>query len=161
MRNEIIASINEKIASYSEEISRLSTQISIAQDELHKLMEDESVSLESILAYKQDVFSASDAEERIKEINEEIESLENQLEISNSTSVSKKEQRSALIESILCEMNKFYKKIDPNGNLVFEDIFTKRDEVYSGSEATVFHLSRLYAFAKTLKHTNPIIVDSF
>lgn len=161
MRNEIIASINEKIATYSEEINRLSAQISSEQDDLQALMEDEAVSLESILAYKQDVFDASDAETRIKEIDAEEEMLKNQLEISTSSSASKKEQQKTLLYSILCEMNNFYKEIDPDGNLNFEDLFTKRDEVYSGSEATVFHLSRLFALCKVLQHSYPIIVDSF
>lgn len=161
MRNEIIASINEKIASYSEEISRLSSQISSEQDEIQALMEDEVVSLESILAYKNDVFDASDAETRIKEIDAEVEILKNQLEISKSSSTSKKEQQKSLLDSILCEMNSFYKEIDPDGNLKFEGLFTKRDEVYSGSEATVFHLSRLFALCKVLQHSYPIVVDSF
>lgn len=75
MRNEIIASINEKIEAYNEEINKLASQISSAQDELQALMNDESISLESIVAYKQDVFNASDAEAKIKEIDLETESL--------------------------------------------------------------------------------------
>lgn len=58
-------------------------------------------------------------------------------------------------------MNSVYEKIDPNGNLHFDDLFTKRDEVYSGSEATIFHLSRLLALCKVLDHSYPIVVDSF
>lgn len=41
------------------------------------------------------------------------------------------------------------------------DIFTARDKIYSGSEATEFHLAKMYAFAKVLQHEYPIIVDSF
>ncbi len=161
MRNEIIASINEKIESYNEEINKLMVQISTAQDELQTLMEDESISLEAIVAYKQDIFSASDAETKIKEIDSEIEDLKNQLKISSGTTQSKKEQQLAVLATILKEMNSVYKTIDPNGNLYFDDLFTKKDEVYSGSEATIFHLTRLYALSKILKHDFPIVVDSF
>lgn len=58
-------------------------------------------------------------------------------------------------------MNEAYKKIDPNGNLQFTDIFTKRDEVFSGSEETVFHIVKLFALLSILNHNCPIIIDSF
>lgn len=161
MRNEIIASINEKIETYTEEIDKLASQISSAQDELHELMNDDSISLEAIVAYKQDIFSASDAETKIKEIDLETENLKNQLKISAGTTQSKKEQQIAILTDILNEMNAIYKAIDPNGNLHFDDLFTKKDEVYSGSEATIFHLSRIYALSKVLNHNYPIVVDSF
>lgn len=161
MRNEIIASINEKIEAYNEEINKLATQISLAQDELQTLMQDESVSLESIVAYKQEVFNATDAEMRINEIDMMIEELKNKLIVNKNSSQSKEDQQKIIITSILNEMNNVYKKIDPNGNLYFDDLFTKKDEVYSGSEATIFHLSKLYALRTVLNHNYPIIVDSF
>lgn len=161
MRNEIIASINEKIEAYTEEINKLASQISTAQDELQALMSDEAISLEAIVAYKQDIFSASNAEAKIKEIDLETETLKNQLKISTGTTQSKKEQQLAILIAILNEMNAVYDAIDPNGNLHFDDLFTKKDEVYSGSEATIFHLSRLYALSKVLNHNYPIVVDSF
>lgn len=58
-------------------------------------------------------------------------------------------------------MNKFYKSIDSTSDIIYNDIFTTRDKIYSGSEATEFHLARMYAFAKVLKHRFPIIIDSF
>lgn len=161
MRNEIIASINEKNEAYTEEINKLASQINTAQYELQTLMNDEAISLEAIVAYKQDIFSASDAEVKIKEIDLETENLKNQLKISAGTTQSKKEQQLAILIAILNEMNVVYEAIDPNGNLHFDDLFTKKDEVYSGSEATIFHLSRLYALSKVLNHNYPIVVDSF
>ena len=161
MRNEIIASINEKKEAYTEEINKLASQINTAQDELQTLMNDEAISLEAIVAYKQDIISASDAEVKIKEIDLETENLKNQLKISAGTTQSKKEQQLAILIAILNEMNVVYEAIDPNGNLHFDDLFTKKDEVYSGSEATIFHLSRLYALSKVLNHNYPIVVDSF
>lgn len=83
MRNEIIFSISEKIASYAEEIQRLSVEICVEQEKLQSLMDDETVSLESIVAYKKDIFSASDAESRINEIENEIETLKVSLLLMN------------------------------------------------------------------------------
>ena len=40
-------------------------------------------------------------------------------------------------------------------------IFLQKTEIFSGSEATEFHLSKMYVLAKVLQHPYPIIVDSF
>lgn len=58
-------------------------------------------------------------------------------------------------------MNEFYRQIDPNGNIVYTSLFTQRNEVYSGSEATIFHLVKLFALQFVLRHNFPIIIDSF
>ena len=58
-------------------------------------------------------------------------------------------------------MNTFYEKVDPHGTLVFDDLFSKRKSVYSGSEETEFYLSKLYAIAKALGHNYPIMMDYF
>lgn len=58
-------------------------------------------------------------------------------------------------------MNELYHQIDPDGNLTYTSLFTQRNEVYSGSEATVFHLVKLFALQQVLRHNFPIIVDSF
>ena len=58
-------------------------------------------------------------------------------------------------------MNELYRQIDPDGNLTYTSLFTQRNEVYSGSEATVFHLVKLLALQQIMKHDCPIIVDSF
>lgn len=161
MRNEIIHSISEKIAAYTEEIQHLSTEICAEQEKLQKLMSDEEVSLESIVAFKKDIFSASDAESRIKEIEREIMSLKNQLVANENSSQETKEQRVALLAAVLRKMNELYSQIDPDGNIVYTSLFTQRNEVYSGSEATVFHLAKLFALQQVLRHDFPIVVDSF
>lgn len=161
MRTEIINSISEKIKAYAEEIQRLSADICAEQERLQTLMDDEAVSLESIVAYKKDIFSASDAEIRIKEIESEIASLKSQLIANESSSQEAKEQRVTLLSEILRKMNELYRQIDPDGNLTYTSLFAQRNEVYSGSEATVFHLVKLLALQQIMKHDCPIIVDSF
>lgn len=77
------------------------------------------------------------------------------------TTQAKKQKQDELVNAILEEMKTAYEQIDPTGNLTFDDLFTKRDEVYSGSESTIFLLSKLYAFCAVLQHNYPIVVDSF
>ncbi len=161
MRNEIIHSISEKIAAYIEEIERISAEICTEQERLQSLMEDDSVSLESIVAYKKDIFSASDAENRIKEIESEIALLKSQLVANENASHETQVQRVALMSEILRKMNELYRKIDPDGNITYNSLFTQRNEVYSGSEATVFHLVKLFALQSIIRHNYPIVIDSF
>ena len=161
MRAEIIASIQDKIATYIEEIDRLSSEISASQDELQHLMDDEEVSLEAIVAFKSEIFSASEAESRIKEIDARIAKLNTRLKLAADESQSKKERQDAILNAIIQCMNDTYHKIDPTGNLQFCDLFTKRDEVFSGSEATIFHIVKLYAIKMVLDHPYPIVIDSF
>ena len=87
--------------------------------------------------------------------------LQSKLSISESSTEKNKIKRQTELTNILLEMNCFYKEIDPNGNLVFESLFTKKDEVFSGSEATIFHIVKMYALQKVLAHDWPIIIDSF
>ncbi len=72
-----------------------------------------------------------------------------------------REEKSKLLGEILEEMTKIYKVVDPNGNLFFDDLFTKKDATFSGSEEQEYYFSRLIALNNVLKHDFPIIVDSF
>ena len=161
MRTEIINSIHEKIKAYTEEIEKYDDLIAKEQEKLHILMSDEEVTLEALLELKEQIFSASDAEKRILEIERKIGILQSKLSISESSTEKNKIKRQTELTNILHEMNCFYKEIDPNGNLVFESLFTKKDEVFSGSEATIFHIVKMYALQKVLAHDWPIIIDSF
>lgn len=58
-------------------------------------------------------------------------------------------------------MNELYKEVDPTGTIVFNDLFSKKNSVYSGCEETEFYLAKLYALAKGLDHSYPIIMDYF
>ena len=53
------------------------------------------------------------------------------------------------------------KQIDIESEKEYEDIFTKRGTVVSGSEETVFYVSKLLASVEMTGHDCPIIMDSF
>lgn len=161
MRKQIITSIKEKVSAYVEEIQKLTAQINQQQVVLQELLAEEDVSLETLVAYKSQVMDASDAEKRINEIVLEIKELETKITITESGVTNQKEQQETLKQSILNVMYDFYKLVDPNGNLTFTDLFSKSGVVFSGSDATMFYLAKMYAFAKILNHTFPIIIDSF
>lgn len=45
--------------------------------------------------------------------------------------------------------------------ILYSSLFTQRNEVYSGSEATIFHVVKLFALQFVLRHSFPIVIDSF
>ena len=161
MRTEIITSINAKISSYSEEIEKFAISITKEQETLRDLMEDEDVSLESIVSYKREIFNAKDAEMKIKELDAQISELKNSLKSNNTFTSEQKERQGTFLDAVVDLMRKTYENIDPTSNSVVDSLFTKRDEIFSGSEATIFHLSRLFAMQINLVHNFPIVVDSF
>lgn len=161
MRREILKSINEKIKSLDEEMQKYDYLINEQQAKLSSLMNDETITIESIIEYKEDFTSSSDAEQQILKIEEEINELNSKIKLSNFSTSENKFNRNKLMETILDEMNVFYKTIDPNGNLVFDNLFTKKNQIFSGSEATIFHIVKMYAIQKALNHNWPIVIDSF
>ena len=58
-------------------------------------------------------------------------------------------------------MNEIKHLIDTESDKDYEDIFTKRGSVVSGSEETVYYISRLISVAELSRHECPIIMDSF
>lgn len=161
MRNNILNSINDKISSYNEEIEKFDVAINKEQEKLRLLMDEEEITLEALVELKEQIFSATDAEKRIIEIDDQVKELQSNLIVSENSTEGTKNKREAILSSIIDEMNELYKSIDSNGNLVFEGLFTKRDETFSGSEATIFHLVKIYAMQKVLEHDWPVVVDSF
>ena len=74
------------------------------------------------------------------------------MSVSETSSEETKNKREDAINVILREMNALYKDIAPNGNLVFEGLFTKKDEVFSGSGATIFDVIKMFALQKVLEN---------
>jgi hypothetical protein len=161
IRSQIISSIKDKIASYLEEIDRTTVEINNCQEEMESLLSSEEISLEALIAFKQDVYNASDAENRIKEIDVKIKCWDDSINVSQNISDQLVKKQQKLVEDIITSMNHTYKQIDPLGNLVFNSLFTKKNQVFSGSEATEFHLVKLFSLAKVLKYKLPLVVDSF
>lgn len=161
MRNEIIDSINDKIEAYNEEIQKLTSEIISEQELLQNVLSDNDISLETIVAYKEEISRSSNAEDKIRDIESKISDLEDQISSSDKESKNKKEEQDSLIYSISSLIRETYFTIDPSSNAIIEGLFTKQDKVLSGSEATVFHIAKLYALQKCTEHSFPIIIDSF
>lgn len=161
VRNQIINSINEKIGSYSEELDKLTVEINYYQTQVQEMLVDDAISLESIVLYKQEMMGSLGIDEKIEILEGEIVAISDSLKANYNSSEDISKQQNKLISKIIDEMNLAYKEIDPIGTLTFDNIFTKKSEIFSGSEATEFHLVKMYGLAKVLEHSYPIIIDSF
>jgi len=161
MRKQILESIKEKVDIYSEEITRLTSEINMCQKELDACISAEDIPLDALLIMSQELTDSKDADERLKEIDADLNGLNEQLETKDAISKDVMKRQQSLLESIVSEMNRFYKSVDLDGKDEYKDIFTIRGKTYSGSEATEFHMSKMFAFQKKLNHKYPIVIDSF
>ncbi|CAK7002319.1 hypothetical protein [Tissierella sp.] len=161
IRNNILESISEKIDMYSEEVDILTEEINKKQKELKVSLEIDEVSIEALLIMKKEMDGTEEADKRIIKIEKELKELQLKLDENEVSLNDNEDKRNKLIKDIVEKLNDFNKFIDHTKKEAYDDIFTKRSEIYSGSEATEFQLARLYAFQKILNHNKPIIVDSF
>lgn len=161
MRRNITESIQDKIDAYQEEIDNCTAQINSLQRQLQKLLREEEIDLESILMYKNGVAEITDADTRIAEIDKEIKLLKADQKAKKQKSEVDQEKRDELRACLIATMNSFYKEVDPDGSLIFTDLFSKKGSTYSGCEETEFYLSKLYAMATILGHHYPVMMDFF
>lgn len=161
IRNDILESINDKVNSFEDEIIKTDIMIKEIQLTLSELMTDEDVSLENLMYYKNDITSVHELNISIANLDEKINEIKSELSLIKKSSLDLKKNQDKIINKILIEMMNIYKSIDPTGELVFDSLFTKRDENYSGSEGSEFYLSKIYSIAKIFKLDMPIIVDAF
>ena len=161
IRKNILTSIETRIETNKEEIIKLDVEIKKKQEELNILLQEDDVSLESLLLYKSELINTSNVDTRIEEIDKNIANYKNTMASVKLKQKGNVTSKKDILNRILSEMNKFYKEIDPEGNLTFDQLFTIRNEVYSGSEEVEFYLSKLYAFARILNHSFPIVMDAF
>lgn len=161
MRKQITESIQERIKAFTEEISRCDYDIERLQVELNDLMSDENVTIENIVAFKSGYKDAAEIENSISEIDIEIQRLTGKLETGATVTDEAKKKRQELFDKILQKMNEVAKIIDPERTFEYQDLFTKRGSVVSGSEETIFYIARTIALACLTNHPCPIVMDSF
>lgn len=161
MRKHIIDSINEKIANFSEDISRYDAEIEKYQIELRCVLKEDDVTIENIVAFKSGITSIEEIDIAIKEIDNEIAELQGKLDTGAKISEEAKKKRQEFFKKIIENMNAISNIIEGTTDKKYNDIFTKRGVVMSGSEETVFYISKLLAAANTIKHEYPIVMDSF
>lgn len=157
MRNNILNSISYKIKSYKEEIEEINNTITDCQSKLDEFFKEEDISIDRLLIMVRENLINKQEDNNLIQVEENIEELKEQLKKLKETNINENE----VLDDIVRNMNYFYSKVNLNDKLMYGDIFTKKDKIYSGSESTEFHLARMFSIAKVLRHNYPIIIDSF
>lgn len=154
-------SIKEKIVNFSEDISRYDAEINKYQIELNRVMEEDDVTIENIVAFKSGFTSIEEIDSVITEIDNQITKLQGELDSGAKISEEAKKKRQKFFQKFIEDMNTISNVIEGTTDKKYNDIFTKRGAVISGSEETVFYISKLLATVRAIKHECPIIMDSF
>lgn len=161
VRSQIINSIESQIQICRDTIRELSVELASSQDELKTLLRDTPDNLKKSLLYSEIINTDIDYDNELYKLTNLLESLQDRkLEIENSDLKNSKIVNE-IKQTIVKNMNNLYKKIDPEGKLIFDDIFTKKDTTYSGSDEQVYYFCRLISLNDLLQHSYPIINDSF
>ena len=161
VRKQVLSSIAYQISKKEEIIREYSHQLQQLQDELKKILQEVPVELHRILLYSEMILSEIDYDNKLKELCEQLEELQaNHKNISDSEKEAKQKCKE-MKEDIVSRMNKLYREVDPKGRTFFDDIFTKRDETYSGSEEQEYYYSRVLAINDYFNHSYPLLIDCY
>lgn len=161
MRGQIIASIEERISAYTEEISKCDYEIDTLQKRIDEVMHNEDVTIENILAYKNSFSNAEEIERLIAQLDVQIKAFKEKIKSGIQQTVESKQARDDFYKNVIKRMNEIKHLIDTENDQDYEDIFTKKGSVVSGSEETVYYISRLISVLELTNHKCPLIMDSF
>ena len=78
-------------------------------------METEDIPIEALLVIRQEMEGARNADDRIKEIDTEVQELSGQLEMKSAISEDIEKKIKNLLNGIINTMNGFYSKVDSAG----------------------------------------------
>jgi hypothetical protein len=161
VRREIVASIQSQISKKSDALAEYGNEISRLQLELQEKIYSIPTEIADILISREAILSERDTDQKISELNDEINSIDQLLEQQESIEWQLNENVNKKISEIVDEMRKLYAEIDEVESSSIEGLFTKHNENFSGSEEQIFYFSKLVAIAKHLKIPFPLIVDCF
>lgn len=161
VRQNILESIRNNIRLKSEIIREFNNEINKEQEQIYKLLETISPDEKNYILFQDEILNSRNVDLVVLELQNQLSEIENKLRNNEITKVSNKELQKEVLSSILEEMKRYYLTVDSLGLLKFEDLFTKNGETYSGSEGQEYYFCKLMALNNVLKHTFPILIDSF
>ena len=124
-------------------------------------MEEDDVTIENILVFKLGFTSVEEIDSSIQKIDNKITELQGELDTGAKISEEVKKARQEFYQKFVEDMNEISNVIEGHTYKKYNDIFTKRGVVISGSEETVFYIFKLLAIVNAIKHECPIVIDSF
>lgn len=161
VRKQVISAIQYQIAQKEEIIYELSIDINNLQNKTKSILNETPEEIRKLLLYTDDLLQNDELDEKLHTLMIELDSLKNSKKITNSKDEKANKKKLEMLKLITQKMNSYYRKIDPKGNLMFDDIFTKKQVTFSGSEGQEYYFCRILAINEYFNHDFPIIIDSF
>lgn len=161
VRQSILRAIDEKISLKNDLVEECTRNINLEQDRLQKLLEDTPNDAGHYILFREEILDSRVIDIRIASAQRELDEIKMQIEAASISWQWWKEEQKNIREEILLRMSHYYKRIDPDGVLRFDNIFTKADETYSWSEGQEYYFCKLVALSEVTAHEFPIVIDSF
>ncbi|MDG3338665.1 hypothetical protein [Streptococcus suis] len=161
VRKHVLNSIDFQISMSKNEVTELNEELNKIQDELKTLLMDTPNDFRKSLLYSEIIKTDMNYDDKLLELDRKLHSLQFDKSIIEQKGLTNRDGIKSIKENVVAKMNTLYKVIDPDGKLVFDDLFTKKEATYSGSDGQVYYFCRLISLNNLLKHTYPIINDSF
>lgn len=161
VRNEIMESIEKQIKVEENLTEEYSLNIEVWQRKFDERQRSMGVELKNLMLYSEEILSSKECGDKIVELLTEITELEKNKNVISEKNQEAIRQNKIMIEKILSIMNNKLKELDPISSIIFDDLFTKSNVTYSGSEEQEFYYCKLLALNEYFQHKFPLIVDSF
>lgn len=161
VRNQIENSIKEKILQKSQASDELSSSKFKLNQKLEDLLISKPQDISDFLLFKREIENTKETNTIIDKENKEIESVKKQIDEIEEKENKRKDELKKLYENLLYHMREEVRKLDSNSAAFVDDLFTKNNENFSGSEEQIFYFAKLYILVTLLKLPFPIIVDCF
>ncbi|MBD3892229.1 MULTISPECIES: hypothetical protein [Flavobacteriaceae] len=161
VRQNILKSIQESISMKKEIVQEFNSEINKEQSQIQKLLKTSTPDVKNYILFQDEIIDSKDIDKIVSELQKQLEEVQKKINNNESKIVSNKDLQKLIMESVISEMMRYYKIIDKDGLLDFEDLFTKSGETYSGSEEQEYYFCKILALNKVLNIEFPIIIDSF
>jgi hypothetical protein len=161
VRNNILKSIKENIIIKSEIVEEFNSEISKEQEFINKFLNSTTPDERNYILFKDDIIDSKEVDKLVSNFQKELAEIDRKIKNNERKISSDKDKQREILNNILSEMKKLYTKVDKEGLLKFEDLFTKTGVTYSGSEGQEYYFCKLLALSNILSHDFPIIIDSF
>lgn len=134
VRRKILSSIKYQISQKEEIIREYSYQLQQLQDELKDKLRDTPIELREVLLYSETILSEINLDNKLIDLKQRLEEFKQNNIENDKNEKEAKNKCKEMKNNIVYYMNNLYKEVDPKGRIIFDDIFTKKDKTYSGSE---------------------------
>lgn len=161
IRKQVLQSIGYQISQKEEVIHEYSYQIQKLQDDLKEVLQEVPVELHRVLLFSEMILSEIDYDNKLRDLCEQLEELQVNDKKMSSSEKEAKQKCKKMKKDIVQHMNELYKEVDPLGRTFFDDIFTKKDETFSGSEEQEYYYSRILAINDYFEHSYPLLIDCY